>query len=196
MSDTFAESLRAWHDFFILTGTAAATLMGLVFVAVSLAGSGQTRAAKHTIATFVSPIVFHFGHVLLLAAGVVVPTHTAARFGVIALGLGLAHLCQVLAVLRGMIAHHRAQEVDRAHWVWHFLLPLVASVSGAGAAVGILSAAPWAMDALAGSVVLLLLVGVTNAWTLVTWILEHRDDGVHDGRSAAEPARSAAEPPA
>jgi hypothetical protein len=176
MSDTFAESLRAWHDFFLLTGTAAATLMGLVFVAVSLAGSGQTRAGQHAIATFVSPIVFHFGHVLFLAMGVVVPTHTAARLGAIVLVLGLAHLYQVLSVLRGMIVHERTKGVDRGHWIWHFLLPFVASLSGAGAAVGVLSAAPWAMDAMAASVALLLIVGVNNAWTLVTWILEHRED--------------------
>lgn len=175
MSDTFADSLRPWHDFFILTGTSAATLMGLVFVAVSLAGSGQTRASQHAIATFVSPIVFHFVHVLLLATGVVVPTLTPASLGAIALGLGVAHLWQVLLVLQGMIVHHRDQGVDRDHWIWHFSVPFVASLSGAGAAVGILLGVPWAMNAMAGSVALLLLVGVHNSWKLVGWILEHRE---------------------
>jgi len=32
-------TLLPWHDFFILTGTAAATLLGLVFVAGSIAAA-------------------------------------------------------------------------------------------------------------------------------------------------------------
>jgi len=33
------EALKQWHDFYILVGTAGATLLGLLFVAVSL-GAG------------------------------------------------------------------------------------------------------------------------------------------------------------
>lgn len=32
----FSNDVEAWHDFFMLAGTAAATLMGLLFVALSL----------------------------------------------------------------------------------------------------------------------------------------------------------------
>jgi hypothetical protein len=33
---TAAETLREWHDFYLLAGTAAATLLGLLFIAVTL----------------------------------------------------------------------------------------------------------------------------------------------------------------
>jgi hypothetical protein len=33
------EALKEWHDFYILVGTAGATLLGLLFVAVSLGAS-------------------------------------------------------------------------------------------------------------------------------------------------------------
>ena len=34
--DAFVETVESWHDFYMLAGTAAATLIGLIFVAVSL----------------------------------------------------------------------------------------------------------------------------------------------------------------
>lgn len=36
MSDPFAEPIASWENFYMLTGTAAATLVGLIFVSVSL----------------------------------------------------------------------------------------------------------------------------------------------------------------
>ena len=33
---SFAEQLDRWHEFYLMAGTAAVTLMGLLFVAVSL----------------------------------------------------------------------------------------------------------------------------------------------------------------
>ena len=37
------ETLKQWHDFYMLTGTAGATLLALLFVATSL-GAGETGA--------------------------------------------------------------------------------------------------------------------------------------------------------
>ncbi|MFB3765232.1 MAG: hypothetical protein ACE14P_08285 [Methanotrichaceae archaeon] len=36
MIESFAADIEAWHDFYMLAGSAAATLLGLLFVAVSL----------------------------------------------------------------------------------------------------------------------------------------------------------------
>jgi len=35
-SGTFAEWVHGWHEFYLMTGTAAVTLAGLLFVALSL----------------------------------------------------------------------------------------------------------------------------------------------------------------
>jgi len=35
-SEQLLQALNEWHDFYLLTGTAAATLLGLLFVAVTL----------------------------------------------------------------------------------------------------------------------------------------------------------------
>ena len=36
MGPSLAELLHDWHDFYVLVGTASATLVGLMFVAVSI----------------------------------------------------------------------------------------------------------------------------------------------------------------
>jgi hypothetical protein len=43
----FARALHEWHDFFVLVGTAGATLLALMFVAASL-GAGILTAKSRT----------------------------------------------------------------------------------------------------------------------------------------------------
>jgi hypothetical protein len=171
--DAFADALRPWHDYFMLTGASAATLMGLVFVAVSLGGNVK-RASMRILETFVSPIVLQFGHVLLLAALVVVPTHRPWTLALACGGLSLFVLLNVLDVLRGMVAHHRAGLVDRNKWVWNFGLPFVAALAAVAASGELFFGATWALDVLAASSAMFVAIGVRNTWRLVMWILEHR----------------------
>jgi hypothetical protein len=173
VNDAFVERLHAWHDFFMFTGTAAATLMGLVFVAVSLGGNTKPASVR-TLHTFVTPIVLHFGHVLFLAAVLLVPSHRPLTLALAVLALALVVLTRALTVLRGLLAHHRDDAIGRDKWMWNFVAPFVASFAATTAAVELSLGAPWALELLAGSSVLFLVTGVVNTWKLVIWILEHR----------------------
>ena len=55
-----AEALKQWHDFYLLVGTAGATLLGLLFVAVSLGIGFLTEERQGATRTFMSPVVIHF----------------------------------------------------------------------------------------------------------------------------------------
>ena len=71
--------LAGWHDFYLVTGTAAAALTALQFVTQSLLASGPYRAAFATgdpeggIGAFGSPTVVHFTLALVLSAVMCVP---------------------------------------------------------------------------------------------------------------------------
>ncbi len=171
--DAFADGLRPWHDFFMLAGASAATLMGLVFVAVSLGGNIK-RASVRTLETFVTPIVLHFGHVLVLSALLVVPAHRPWTLGLSCGALSLLVLLSVLDVLRGLVAHHRAGPIDRDKWLWNFGLPFAAALAAVAASGELFCGALWALALLAGSSAAFLVIGVRNTWRLVIWILEHR----------------------
>ena len=49
-----ADALKGWHDFYLLVGTAGATLLGLLFVAVSLGRGFLTKERQRGTRTFMS----------------------------------------------------------------------------------------------------------------------------------------------
>ncbi len=96
MDRSFAQAVAAWADFYACTGTAAATLLGLLFVAVSLR-TGIFRAAE--VADVRDEAVYTFGTFLALMlvagvflvpdqrpAGVAVPLALLGALGLVGLG--------------------------------------------------------------------------------------------------------------
>ena len=57
-----------WQTFYVLVGTAAATLTGLMFVVITVTDRVRNRRTSDGIGAFGTPNVFHFGAVLLVAA--------------------------------------------------------------------------------------------------------------------------------
>ena len=68
MSEAMLLPLATWQSFYILIGTAAATLTGLMFVVATLiAGVRVSRSTpSDAFTTFSTPTVFHFGIALLV----------------------------------------------------------------------------------------------------------------------------------
>ncbi|MGB9171289.1 MAG: hypothetical protein WCC35_06825, partial [Bradyrhizobium sp.] len=71
------ETLKQWHDFYMLVGTAGATLLALMFVAVSLGTGFLTEERRAAARTFMSPVVLHFTSVFFLSAIALLPWHEA-----------------------------------------------------------------------------------------------------------------------
>ena len=90
------EALHAWHEFYLLLGTAGATLLALLFVAVSL-GTGFLNAKDQSgTRTFMSPVVIHFTSVFFVSAICLVPSHGPLTAGIMILK-GLDYAPEVLA---------------------------------------------------------------------------------------------------
>jgi len=184
----------AWHDFYSLVGSASATLVGLMFIAVSL-GSGRWMPRERALLTasfsvFMSPTFIHFVYVLVTAIVLLVPSITAAVLGglLILVGLGsLGHIARSLPFVR---ERYRVGTLDRSDLVWYSLMPSIGYVLYLDAGVGMLGAAArgipptHALDALAAASILLLVIGVRNAWDLVVFLVLRRidDDAGGDGR--------------
>src|SRR5262245_63022980 len=77
------ESLHAWHEFYLLLGTAAATLLALLFVAVSLGTGYLSDKDQRGPRTFMSPVVIHFTSVFFISAVCLVPSHGPILFAVL-----------------------------------------------------------------------------------------------------------------
>jgi hypothetical protein len=87
MPDTFL--LRDWQAFYQLAGTAAATLIGLIFLAISLGARLVPAENTSSLRAFVVPIVIHFGAVHVLSALMLIPVYTRLLLGLTLVGAGL-----------------------------------------------------------------------------------------------------------
>jgi hypothetical protein len=59
--------MREWENYFVLTGTGAVTLIGLLFVVITL-GAERVQPGDHRLLpTYLTPTLVHFGIVFLIA---------------------------------------------------------------------------------------------------------------------------------
>jgi hypothetical protein len=166
-------TLQPWHDFFLLVGTAAATLLGLIFVAASIAATipNEKLGDMGSRALWVLPIVYAFLRVLVVSAVGVIPGQTGRSFGGVLSGLAIFDLARMVWVTRGMTNHHRSREKLMAtDWGWYVVYPGLATA--VLVATGVSLAAGWVFPPAMLAVGLIghPVVGVHNAWELADWL--------------------------
>jgi hypothetical protein len=126
--------LRDWHDFYVLVGTASATLVGLMFVAVSIGTAIFNEDHSAGMAAFITPNVTHFAAVLFACLLVAIPTHSWRTLGAL-LGAGaLAGSIYCGGLVVQIIINDR-YKLDRIDRLFYALLPLVGYLLGLIAAV-------------------------------------------------------------
>jgi hypothetical protein len=165
--------MQAWHDFFLLTGGAAATLLGLVFVAASIAATipNDKLGDDASRQLWVLPIVWAFVRVLVVSAMGLIPGQTAVSFGTLLLVLAILDLGRMARIAMGMREHHRSHErLTASDWGWYVFYPAAATVVLAGS--GLALARGWSFPApvLAAGLLGHLVVGVHNAYELADWL--------------------------
>jgi len=160
--------LDTWQNFYVIVGTAAATLTGLMFVVITLIAQIQIPSSRSHITVFNTSNVFHFGAVLL-AAGILSAPWPALWPAGLLLGLaGLAGVTYMLIVL--WLARHRlSYQPVLSDWLWYTVLPLVSYAALVVAAIVLPSQPVPALFVIAAVTMLLLFIGIHNAWDVVTY---------------------------
>lgn len=163
--------LATWHNFYSIIGSAAATLTGLMFVVIALVSGALRRVPSPGtgVTVFNTPNVIHFGAALLVAAILSAPWPTVWPA---ALLLGLAGLVGVTSIFIVLWhVRHRlvGYQMVLSDWLWYTLLPLV-SYSALVVAAILLPIYPVpALFVIAAVALLLLFIGIHNAWDVVTY---------------------------
>ncbi len=162
-------AVDGWGNFYVIVGSSAGALIGLQFVVMTLiANIPLTRGDAQAGDTFTTPTVVHFGVVLLLSAAGSAPwdgiAAVAALWGLVGLG-GVLYVVLVARRLRSQATYQTVFE----DWLFHVLLPF-ASYAMLAASAGAAHSHPRPALFLVGAAALLLLfIGIHNAWDLVTY---------------------------
>lgn len=158
------EALHPWHEFYILLGTAGATLLALLFVAVSLGAGYLTSRNQQGTRVFMSPVVIHFTSVFFLSAVCLVPSHGPVFFSV------LIGATAVMGIVVSIVISVWVVRTDMTRYVQDYfaygLLPALAYLALLAAAVMIYRAQAFALEALAAGLLLLAIINIRNAWDL------------------------------
>ena len=166
--------LLPWQNFYILLGSAAGALTGLQFVVMALIADMPVEAADaETADAFATPTIVHFVAVLMLSAAVVMPWRGLLAPAVVSGAGGLAGLVYTAIVARRMRRQAGYAPVAE-DWAFHALLPGAAYLAVPMFAV-ILHADPHAaLFGVATAALVLLAVGIHNAWDNVTYLVTLR----------------------
>jgi hypothetical protein len=163
------DTLLQWENFYIIVGSSAGALTGLQFVVMALISDSQARTDSNTIDTFGTPTVVHFCAVLLVSAMLSAPWPALSQAATAVAILGVIGVGYSIVVVR------RARRVtgykpEMEDWIFHCVLPLIAYatllVSGATLTIRHVPA----LFGVAVFSLILLFVGIHNAWDTVTYI--------------------------
>ena len=158
------EALHEWHEFYILLGTAGATLLALLFVAVSLGTGFLSSKDQQGTRTFMSPVVIHFTSVFFLSAVCLVPSHGPVFFAVLIAGTAIVGVVVSIVISVWVVRTEMTQYLP--DYFAYGLLPVGAYLALLVASIMIYLGRDYALEVLAGGLLLLAIVNVRNAWDL------------------------------
>jgi uncharacterized membrane protein len=170
MHSPLAELLHAWHDFYLLVGTASATLVGLMFVAASIGANLFTEKNREGMRAFISPTVVHFGAILLICIVAAIPSQTWRSLGGVLL-VGSATGIIYSARLWVQLFVRRSFDVDVVDRMFYALIPVLGYLLVLTSACLLLVQSAWSLDVLAAGLIILLLAGLRNGWDMTIWIV-------------------------
>jgi len=158
--------LERWANFYLLTSAAAATLIGLLFVIITLGAERGVKWEDPTakIRMYLTPTVIYFASVLFLAALLTFPNHTRLT----------ATLCICLAGVVGLVysgtsligGGDKKSFEERQDLISYAIVPFVAYGLVVVGAVLILYHPQRGLTFVAVGMLTLLTLGIRNSWAI------------------------------
>lgn len=173
MPEALLSPLADWQNFYVIVGTSAATLTGLLFVVVTLVSGAMGRVSSpwSGIRIFSTPNVMHFGAALLIAALLNAPWPVLWPAGLLVGLVGLWGVIYVFIVLWEVRRRLLGYQLVFSDWLWYTLLPLIAYTALLVAGILLPISAALALFVIAAATLLLVIMGIRNAWDVVTYMV-------------------------
>lgn len=160
--------LTEWGSFYVIVGTAAGALIGLQFVVVTLIAEKPELRRAEGGAAFATPNIVHFSTALLLSAILQIPWRSIAIAAVVWGVAGFSGIAYSVIVARRMstLSMYRPELED---WLFYALIPLAGYAALASSAFAAPSHTRLALFVVGGATLVLLFVGIHNAWDSIAY---------------------------
>ena len=171
--------VNGWENFYVIVGSSAAALTGLTFIVITIAAdaaglANTPRARLSGLRAFITPTTVHFASVLWMSALLSVPGQTVFSLA-LCLGIsGLAGIVYCTRVILWMFEMLSEYKPFIADWIWSAVLPLSAYACLLAVALLLPGHPVASLYAVAGITLLLLFIGIHNAWDVVAWVTTER----------------------
>src|SRR5258708_8210171 len=170
MNSSFPELVDNWHDFDLLIGTAAATLVGLMFVAASIGARVFLEKDRAAMKAFMGPTVVHSSAVVVVDMVSLIPSHDwPALAGLLAL-VGIPGAVYSANLWLQLFVRRRFN-IDIVDRLFYALIPVLGYLLLLLAAFVLFRQSRAGLDLLAAAQITLLLAGIRNAWDMMLWIV-------------------------
>jgi hypothetical protein len=171
----FINTLHGWQNFYFMVGGAAAALIGLMLVAMSLGQHLVTDQTRAQVEAFATPSVLYFVSALLISCAMLVPDYAPGVLGVIFLAGGALGLLRSSSHIRQLIrAAIEHQDFTWWDWLSQIILPIAGYtlliLAGSGFLIGQFALA---FVGVCLGIVVMLISAIANTWSLVIWIVGH-----------------------
>ena len=190
-----------WESFYVIAGSSAGALTGLSFVVITLGAEIQRNMPATAVRTFTTPTIVHFCMVLLISAILSAPWHLVHGASICLMVTAVAGLAYA-AFITWSASREENYKPVLEDWVFHSALPVTAYALLLVASTLLPRFLGSMSFVIAGVSLLLLFVGIHNAWDTVIWMAvtnrnRAEDQGSADGgvnppraSPSASPARS------
>ena len=161
--------LSEWESFYVIVGSSGAALTGLMFVVIALGVDARALAGEEAVGAFATPNIVHFSAVLLISGFLSMPGHTISSLSWCLLAGGIAGLAYAIMIVLAARRQKGYQPVLE-DWVWHGILPTASYAALLASGVLLRRQPELALYIVALASLLLLFVGIHNAWDSALWM--------------------------
>jgi hypothetical protein len=168
--------ISAWESFYVIVGSSGAALTGLQFVVIALTTELRRRRSTAQFDAFGTPTIVHFCAALLISAILSAPWRelwsVAVAIGITG-ALGLLYMAVVMRRVRSQTLYALVFE----DWLFHTALPFLAYATVLSAGLTLVHHTDDALFGVGSASILLLFIGIHNAWDSVTYISTMPENG-------------------
>jgi hypothetical protein len=162
---TYTDAIQAWETFYLLTGTASVTLIGLLFIAISINVELFRNKFSGDLQHFAALTFNSFFYIFILAVLFLIPNITSLGLGISIMVLGiLGGINTILQQRRARKNQKTGLKLDIAS---RFILPILCMGALVLLSVGILFQKEISLYGFVFIIILLLGSASQNAWVLL-----------------------------